>query len=236
MEIFLDTANIDEIKKWLSYGVLDGVTTNPSIMLKDGGYDMEARAKEIAAIIYPRPLSVEVFTNDFDEMLEQAHTMASWAENAVVKIPVINEFGAPSLHVVNALSSEGIKVNMTACLSFGQVAMGAKAGATYCSIFAGRVSDEGNDASKLITRSVDWLEDWDYPAKVIVGSIREVSNVQDAALAGAHVLTVPPQFLSKWVDHYYTRETVKGFNKDGNEAVAKLKEIQDASKERSPQL
>ena len=102
MEIFLDTANIDEIKKWFSYGVLDGVTTNPSIMLKDGGYDMEARAKEIAEIIYPRPLSVEVFTNDFDEMLEQAHTMASWAENAVVKLPDINEFGDPSLHVVHA--------------------------------------------------------------------------------------------------------------------------------------
>lgn len=225
MEIFLDSAEVSEIKKWLDYGVLDGVTTNPSIMLKDGGYDIKARAKEIAELIHPRPLSVEVYTNDFEEMLDQAHTMAKWAPNVVVKIPVLNEYGAPCLGVVKALILEGIKVNMTACLSFGQVAMGAKAGATYCSIFAGRVSDEGHDAPMLIRQTVKWLKEWGYPTKVIVGSIREAINVQDAALAGAHVLTVPPQFLEKWVDHHYTRATVKGFNQDAQKALAKMEEL-----------
>ncbi len=92
MEIFLDTANLDEIERWLDCGVLDGVTTNPSIMLKDGGYDLQRRGMEIARLVEPRPVSVEVTTNDFDEMIRQAYTYAEWAPNIVVKIPVINEF------------------------------------------------------------------------------------------------------------------------------------------------
>lgn len=225
MEIFLDTANVQEIRRWLDYGVLDGVTTNPSIMLKDGGYDMEARAREIAELINPRPISVEVYTNDHSEMLEQARAFSKWAPNIVVKIPVLNEFGEPCLGVVKCLVEEGIKVNMTACMSFGQVAMGAKVGATYISIFAGRVSDEGHDAPLLIRQAVDWLEEWDYSSKIIVGSIREAINIQDAALAGAHVITVPPQFLVKWVDHHFTRATVRGFNQDAQKALSKMKEL-----------
>ena len=225
MEIFLDSANLKEIDRWLSYGVLDGVTTNPSIMLKDGGYNIEARARQIAELVHPLPVSVEVYTNDRDEMLEQAHTFIKWGSNIVVKIPVINEYGEPCLGVVKTLTGEGIKVNMTACLSFGQVALGAKAGATYCSIFAGRVSDEGNDASRLIRQVVDWLKQWGYPSKIIVGSIREAVNLQDAALAGAHIITAPPQFLDKWVDHHYTRATVAGFNKDAREALANVEEL-----------
>lgn len=225
MEIFLDSANLKEIDRWLSYGVLDGVTTNPSIMLKDGGYNIEARARQIAELIHPRPVSVEVYTNDQEEMLEQAHTFVKWGSNIVVKIPVINEYGKPCLGVVKTLTGEGIKVNMTACLSFGQVALGAKAGATYCSIFAGRVSDEGNDAARLIRQAADWLKQWGYPSKIIVGSIREAVNLQDAAMAGAHIITAPPQFLDKWVDHYYTRATVAGFNKDAREALANVEEL-----------
>ena len=225
MEIFLDSANLKEIDRWLSYGVLDGVTTNPSIMLKDGGYNIEARARQIAELVHPRPVSVEVYTNDREEMLEQAYTFVKWGSNIVVKIPVINEYGEPCLGVVKTLTGEGIKVNMTACLSFGQVALGAKAGATYCSIFAGRVSDEGNDASRLIRQVADWLKLWGYPSKIIVGSIREAVNLQDAAIAGAHIITAPPQFLDKWVDHHYTRATVAGFNKDAREALANVEEL-----------
>lgn len=195
MEIFIDTANLEEIYRWLEYGVVDGVTTNPSILLKDGGHDMEARAREIAELVFPRPVSVEVTTNEQREMVEQARELASWAPNIVVKIPVVNEYGEPSLGVVRTLVQEGIKVNMTACLSFGQVMLGAKAGATYVSIFGGRVADEGHDAPRLIRQAVGWLKDWSYPSKIILGSIREVINVQDAALAGAHVITVPP---SSW--------------------------------------
>lgn len=225
MEIFLDTANVDDIAKWLDYGVLDGVTTNPSILLKEGGSDMEGRVREIAKLIQPRPLSVEVFTNDPHEMIEQAKTFAAWASNIVVKIPVLNEYGEPSFGVVNTLEQAGIRVNMTACLSFGQIAMGAKAGATYISIFAGRVSDEGHDSTKLIRESVDWLAHWNYSSKIIVGSIREAINIQDAAIAGAQVVTAPPQFLLKWVDHYYTRATVRTFNEDAQKAAVKMEEL-----------
>jgi transaldolase len=125
--------------------------------------------------------------------------------------------------VVKALVEEGVKVNVTACLSFGQVALAAKAGATYISIFMGRVADEGHNASQLIRQAVEWLKAWGYPSKVIVGSIREAVNIQDAALAGAHIITVPPQFLEKWVDHQYTRATVQQFNKDAQKALARMK-------------
>lgn len=224
MEIFIDSANIEEIRRWLNFGVVDGVTTNPSVLLKDGGYDVEARAREIAEIVHPRPVSVEVYSNDHQEMLEQARTFARWAPNIVVKIPVIDEYGEPSLAVVKELEEDGIRVNMTACMSFGQVVLGAKVGATYISIFAGRVADEGHDSAKLIRQAVDWLKEWGYASKIIVGSIREVSNVQDAALAGAHVLTIPPQFMAKWLDHQFTRATVGQFNEDARKALARAEE------------
>jgi len=225
MDIFIDSANLEEIRRWLEYGVVDGVTTNPTILLKDGGHDMEARAREIAKIVFPRPVSVEVTTNDQGEMIEQARELAGWAPNIVVKIPVVNEYGEPSLGVVSTLVREGIKVNMTACLSFGQVVLGAKAGATYISIFGGRVADEGNDAPRLVRQAVDWLKEWGYASRIIVGSIREVMNIQDAALAGAHVITVPPQFMSKMIDHHYSRATVAQFNKDAKKALAKIAEV-----------
>ena len=230
MEIFIDSANLEEIRRWLEYGVVDGVTTNPTILLKDGGHDVQRRAREIAELVYPRPTSVEVTTNDHGEMLQQARTFAAWAANIVIKIPVINEYGEPSLGVVKALVEDGIKVNMTACLSFGQVVLGAKAGATYISIFTGRVADEGHDAPRLVRQAVDWLNTWDYSSKIIVGSIREAINIQDAALAGAHVLTVPPQFMSKMIDHHYSRATVRQFNKDAQKALAKIAELREKAR------
>lgn len=227
MQIFIDSANVEEIRRWLAYGVVDGVTTNPSVLLKDGGYDMAQRAREIAELIYPRPVSVEVTTNHCGEMVEEARGLASWAPNIVVKIPVINEYGEPCLGVVKALVEEGIKINMTACLSFGQLVLGAKAGASYISIFAGRVADEGHDATKLIRDAVEWLAGWEYHSKIIVGSIREVINIQDAALAGAHVITVPPQFMGKLIDHKYSRETVRGFNADAQKALSKIEDLKE---------
>ncbi len=225
MEIFLDTANPEEIERWLECGVLDGVTTNPSIMLKDGGYDLQRRALEIARLVEPRPVSVEVTTNDPDEMVSQAHTYARWAPNIVVKIPVINEFGRPCLGVVRRLEREGIRINMTACLSFGQAVLGAKAGATYVSIFGGRVADEGGDAPGLVHAVREWLDLWGSSTKIIVGSIRSAIDIQGAAQAGTHVITVPPPFLDKFVDHRYSRETVHSFNEDAARALVKMEEL-----------
>ena len=224
MQLFLDSANVSEIRKWLDHGVLDGVTTNPSIMYKDGGYDVETRAKEIASLLGTRPISVEVYSNEPNEMIEQARAMAQWSDDIVVKIPIVTEEGYPCLGVMRKLASEGIAVNATAIMSLGQVIMAAKAGAAYASIFAGRVSDEGHDASSLISLAVQWIARWKYPTKIIVGSIREAINIQDAAVAGAHVITVPPAFLYKLVDHHYSRATVRAFNADATRAQRMMQE------------
>jgi transaldolase len=225
MEIFIDSANVSEIEKWLRYGVVDGVTTNPSIMFKDSVYDMEAGAKEIAALAEPRPVSVEVTTNDLDEMLAQAQEFARWAPNIVVKIPQINQDGIPCYGVIRQLESEGIKVNATVALSLGQVILAAKAGATYISIFGGRVADEGGDAPQLIKMAVDWLERWGYKSKIIVGSIRGAIDIQQAAMAGAHVITIPPQFLTRMADHKFTRATVEQFVTDAQKALDRMEKV-----------
>ncbi|MAH39711.1 MAG: transaldolase [Dehalococcoidales bacterium] len=219
MEIFIDSANIVEVKKWLDMGIIDGVTTNPSIMFNDGIYDAETGAKKIATLVDPKPVSVEVTTNDLDEMLVQAYQFASWAPNIVVKIPQITQDGTPCYGVMRQLENKGIMVNATAALSLNQLMLAAKAGATYVSIFAGRVTDEGGDASEVIKNFVWWLERWKYKSKLIVGSIRSVGDVQSAAIAGAHIITIPPQFLGKMSDHKYTRDTVGQFVNDARKAL-----------------
>ena len=223
MQIFIDSANLKEIEKWVRFGIADGVTTNPTIMLKDGITDMEKCAKEIAGILDGKPISVEVITDNPEEMLSQAREFSSWAKNVVIKIPIINQYGEPCLEVINTLENEGIRVNAIAALSFWQMALSAKAGATYSSIFSGRVADEGADPWELVTMSVEWLEHWDYKTKIIVGSIRGVIDIQNAAVAGAHIITIPPQFLSKWVDHKYSRDTVKQFMDDAKKAFSNFK-------------
>ncbi len=222
MQVFLDSANYQEIEHWLRQGVVDGVTTNPSIMFKDGVYDLEEGVRHLCSLLGDRPVSVEVTSNDAQEMLAQARTFAGWARNVVVKIPIVNEYGESSLGVVHELSCEGIAVNCTAILSFNQAMLAAKAGARYVSVFSGRIADEGNDACVVIRNLRHWLDDWHHPSKIIVGSIRTVIDIQNAALAGAHIVTVPPQFLPKMLDHKYTRETVRQFNRDAEKTLAHI--------------
>ena len=227
MQIFIDSADIGEITKWFRMGVIDGVTTNPSIMLKDGVYEVEAGAREIAALIDPLPLSVEVTTNDPDDMVAQARVFASWAPNIVVKIPHITHEGIPCYGIISELETSGIRVNATAAMSLGQVVLAAKARATYISLFAGRIADEGGNAPEVIRLAVEWLERWKYKSRVVVGSIRSVGDVLNAVVAGAHIVTIPPQFLYKMADHKYSRETVKQFLDDADKA---LKLMQQASR------
>lgn len=229
MKIFLDSANENEIRKWREQGIIDGATTNPSIMLKDGVYDLELGARRLSELLGNLPLSVEVTSNDHEEMLRQGREFASWAENIVVKIPVINECGEPSLGVINALARDRIFVNVTTILSFNQAVLAAKAGATYVSIFAGRIADEGNDPDVVVRNVRHWLDDWDHPARIIVGSIRSVMDIQRAALAGAHIITIPPQFLSKMIDHKNTRETVRQFNRDAENALERCVTVRGAT-------
>jgi transaldolase len=224
MQVFVDSADQKQIAQWLEQGVVDGVTTNPSIMFKDGVAEIEEGARRLAAMLGDLPLSVEVTTNDRVAMLEEARQFASWARNIVVKIPVINEYGESCLGVIHRLSQEGIAINSTAILSFNQAILAAKAGATYVSIFAGRVADEGNDPAVVIHNVRRWLDDWEFSTRIIVGSIRTVMDIQNAALAGAHIITIPPQFLPKMVDHRYTRETVRQFVQDAQKTLAEMKQ------------
>jgi transaldolase len=222
MQIFIDSANENDILYLLKQGVVDGVTTNPTIMFKDGVYDVEAGAKRIASLIGERPLSVEVTSNDHGEMLAQARAFATWGPNIVVKIPVVNEFGESSLDVINALTGEGVAVNATAILSFNQAILATKAGAAYISIFSGRIADEGNDPVQTIRNVRHWLDQWNYSAKIIVGSVRTAMDIQNAALSGAHIITVPPPFFAKMIDHKYTRDTVRQFNRDAEKALNEI--------------
>ena len=228
MQIFIDSANEKEILHWLGQGVIDGVTTNPSVMLKDGMYDSEEGAKRICRLVGDRPVSVEVTTNNHTEMIAQARSFARWARSIVVKIPIVNESGESCLGVINTLSSEGVAVNATALLSFNQALLASKAGAAYVSIFSGRIADEGNDPSLTIRHVRQWLDEWKYSARIIVGSVRSVIDVQNAALAGAHIVTIPPQFLPKMVDHKYTRDTVAQFNRDAEKALREIAQVRAA--------
>jgi transaldolase len=227
MEIFIDSASVKDIEKWLLMGVVDGVTTNPSIMFKDGVYDIQAGAKEIAALIKPKPLSIEVTTNSLDEMFIQARQFTKWATNIVIKIPQINADGIPCYGVIKQLEDDGIKINATVALSFGQVILAAKANATYISIFTGRVSDEGGNSAEIVKYSIDWLERWKFKSKVIVGSIRSVGDILTAAISGAHIITIPPDLLDKMADHKYSRATVKQFIDDAQKAQEMMRKVRE---------
>jgi transaldolase len=226
MQIFVDSAKEKDIVELCKQGIVDGVTTNPTIMLKDGIRDIEGAARRIASLLGDKPLSLEVTSNEHAEMLEQARIFSTWGPSIVIKIPVVNEFGESSLDVINQLTSEGIAVNATAILSFNQAMLATKAGAAYVSIFAGRIADEGNDPVLTIKNVRSWLDQWEYTSKIIVGSVRTVMDIQNAALTGAHVITVPPPFFSKMIDHKYTRDTVRQFNTDAAKAAQEIAALQ----------
>lgn len=222
MEIFLDTSKVAEIEKWLPYGIVDGVTTNPSIMLKEGNRDIETVARQIASRVYPLPVSIEVCSGDPEEMLRQARMFASWGDNINIKITVINDQGNPCLHVIKTLEEENIRVNCTACMSFIQAVLAAKAGATYISLLVGRINDEGNDGNKVVRMTREFLDTWGYKSKIIAASIRNTIDIQQAVLAGAHVITIPPGLVDKMVDHKFSRATVEQFLADGNKLLSEV--------------
>jgi transaldolase len=218
MQLFLDTADEQQIMHWLGSGVVDGVTTNPTILRSQRWPDLCQGVCRLARLIAPFPLSVEVYSADADEMLEQSTRFASWADNVVVKIPVIGEHGGHYLDVVHTLESQGVRVNCTACLSYGQGLLAAKAGATYVSLLAGRIEDEGGDGVAVVHQLCSFLDNWQLATRVIVGSVRAPRDLQAYAQAGAHIITVSPSVLGKMVDHRYSRATVAQFTRDGREA------------------
>jgi len=220
MAIFLDSGDINEIKRFKKMGIIRGVTTNPTILIKDGlKGGMEAlkdRQVEIARIINPLPLSVEVTTNDRDEMLKQALEFSGWAENINVKITIHGPTGElDNLEIVHLLETEhDIRVNVTAMMSAQQGLLAALAGATYVSLFGGRINNMGYNTIEEIDKLRNILDDQELDSKIIIGSTREVLNVVEWLDAGAHIVTVTPKLLEGMIIHPYSKETVLMFLED----------------------
>jgi len=225
--IFLDTGKIEDIKTYLAMGIIRGVTTNPTILLRDGvsgGMEgIQKRTIEIAKLIDPLPLSVEVITNDRHEMIEQAKVFSAWASNINVKITIHGPNGeTENMEVIHELETKhNIRVNVTAMMSAQQCFLAAMAGATYVSIFGGRVNNMGYNACDEITKLRKILDQLDLKAQIIVGSTREVLNVIEWFQAGAHIVTVTPSLIKGMIVHPYSKETVQMFLNDANE-VKKL--------------
>jgi transaldolase len=209
MRIFLDTANVEQIKQGVKLGV-SGVTTNPTLVAKEGLKDYEAVVKEICTIV-DGPVSAEVVVNDKEEMLAQARNIATWAPNVMVKIPST----ADGLEVISQLTKEKIKVNMTLCFSVNQALLGALAGATFVSPFVGRLDDAGHDGMALVKDMVDVFSKYDYlTTKVLAASIRNPLHCVAAAKAGAHIATIPYKVLLQMTKHPLTDIGIERFLAD----------------------
>ena len=205
MDIYIDTANLEEIQKGIDMGIVDGCTTNPAIVAKEG-CDFETRMKEILKLV-KGPVSIEVTTTDTKKMVDEAVTYSKWGDNVVVKIPM----DANGLCATKILKEKGIKTNVTCCMSSSQCVLAAKAGATYVSLFFGRVGDMGYNAFDVTKECAELFDDCDLDAKLIIGSIRSVYDVMSAMRAGADILTIPPKILNKMYVHPRTKETIQEF-------------------------
>jgi len=208
MKFFLDTANIEEIKTAAAWGILDGVTTNPSLVAKEG-VEFRTRVQEICRIVVG-PVSAEVVATDAEGIMREARELASWAPNVVVKVPLIPE----GIKAVCTLSKEGIKTNVTLCFSPVQALIAAKAGATYISPFVGRLDDIGHDGMELVEQIVQIYLNYGFDTEVIVASVRHPGHVVRGALAGAHIATIPFAVAERMFKHPLTDIGLKNFLAD----------------------
>lgn len=220
MPIFLDSGKLNEIEKYLKMGIIRGVTTNPTILLKDGItggiVGIKNRSIEIAKMISPYPLSVEVTATDKAGMIKQAKDIAQWAENINIKITIHGPEGElENLEAIHELETKhDVRINATAMMSAQQCFLAALAGATYVSIFGGRVNNMGYNSCAEIVKLRNVLDQFDIKSQIIVGSTREVLNVIEWLEAGAHIVTVMPDLLNGMLVHPYSKETVKMFLND----------------------
>ncbi len=230
MSIFLDSSRLDEIETYHGMGIIRGVTTNPTIMLKDGVRGgmkgIHERSREIARLIAPLPVSVEVTTNDPELMIEQATAFAALSDNINVKVTVHGPRGElDNMCIIHALETvHDIRVNVTAMMSAQQCFLAAMAGATYVSIFGGRVNNMGYNSCGEIKKLRKAMDLSNLKAQIIVGSTREVLNVIEWLEAGAHIVTVTPNLLKGMLVHPYSKETVEMFLQDGDRIEAMIKE------------
>ncbi len=209
MRIFIDTANLKEIKEAASMGILDGVTTNPSLVAKEGYKDFKDLLTKICEIV-DGDISAEVVSMTCDEIVKEGKELAKIHKNIVIKVPLIKE----GLKAVKIFSSEGIKTNVTLCFSPMQALLAAKAGAYLISPFVGRLDDISHNGMDLISQIVQIYRNYDYKTQVLVASVRHPLHVVDAALMGADVVTVPFKVIDQFVKHPLTDIGLTNFMKD----------------------
>lgn len=215
MKIFIDTADIDEIREAASWGVLDGCTTNPSLVAKTGR-KFETVLAEICEIV-DGPISAEVISTQADGMVEEGRRLAKLHRNIVVKVPMITE----GLKATRRLSDEGIRVNVTLIFQPAQAMLAAKAGASYLSPFVGRLDDVGEDGMAMVATLVQMLDNYDYPAEVLVASVRTPNHFIEAARMGADVATCPFKVLEQLVKHPLTDKGLAAFLADWDKVARK---------------
>lgn len=208
MKIFLDTANLDQISEAASWGILDGVTTNPTLVSREN-MKFEALIKKICEIV-PGPVSVECVSSRADDLIKEAQNLAKLAENVMVKIPI----GVEGLKAIKVLSQKGIQVNTTLIFSPNQAILAAKAGARYVSPFIGRLDDISHEGMGLVDQILAIYDNYGFETEVIVASIRHPLHVVEAALIGADVATIPFAVLEKMVKHPLTDVGIERFLKD----------------------
>jgi len=209
MKFFIDTANIDEIREAASWGILDGVTTNPSLVSKEGKADFSSLLAEICSIV-DGPISAEVISVQASEMIDEGRSLSKIHPNVIVKVPLIKE----GLKAVKVLSSEGILTNVTLCFSANQALLAAKAGATYISPFVGRLDDVGEDGMNLIREIKTIYDNYGYETQILVASIRHPVHVFQAAKIGAHVATMPFKVMELLAKHPLTDIGLEKFLSD----------------------
>lgn len=218
MKIFIDSAEPKEIRELAASGLIDGVTTNPSLAAKTGR-DYVDVLQEICALV-PGSISAEVLATDFDGMIAQAKRFARIAKNITIKVPLTWD----GLKACRALSGEGHTVNVTLCFSGVQAMMAAKAGATYISPFVGRVDDIGEDGMELVREIRAIYDNYDFPTQILAASVRHVMHVREAALSGADVVTIPPAVFKSLLSHPLTDKGLAAFLADAAKAGVKIRD------------
>jgi transaldolase len=216
MKIFLDTANIEHIRHGVRLGVVVGVTTNPSLVSREGNVDYRKLVQEICSIV-SGPVSTEVLGQDVQAMVTEAREIAKWAGNIVVKIPANLE----GVEATSVLVKENIKVNFTLCFTLNQALLGAAAGATFVSPFVGRLDDIGEDGMKVVADIVEYLDYYQLPTQVIAASIRHPQHCLAAARIGAHIATVPYEVLLQMIRHPLTDIGIERFRNDWKRVMAR---------------
>lgn len=213
MKLFLDTGDVEEVRRAAAWGVLDGVTTNPSLIAQSGKGFRET-VLTICDLAPAGAISAEVVATDYDSMLKEALEISGWHEQIVVKVPLIED----GVRLVKTLSSRGVRTNVTLVFSVTQALLAAKAGATFISNFVGRVDDLSGDGMEAVAATVEMVEDYGFASEVLVASVRHPQHVADALSAGAHIATMPYKVMAQLFKHPLTDIGLARFIDDWNKA------------------